>query len=123
MTTNTDEDEPGVAALLDALGDGDCRAIITELTEPMTAKELSEACDIPPSTVYQKVGHLAAVSLLDERTDVRHDGHHTTRYAVAFDALHVELSENRTLTVRADRPERTADERLADMWSEVRKER
>lgn len=123
MTANADDDVPNVSALLDTLGDDDCRTIISELADPMTADELSEACDIPISTVYRKLGRLQEVSLLEERTNARSDGHHTTRYKVAFDALHFELTENQTFTVRADRPERTANEQLAELWSEIRKER
>lgn len=118
-----ENDTPDIDPLLSALSDGDSRAIIRELTEPMTAGELSEACDIPSSTVYKKLDILCEVSLLHERTDIRPDGHHTTYYEVAFDTIHLELDENHAFEIRADRPERTANERLTEMWSEIRKER
>jgi len=124
MTANKGNDEtPDIARLLDTLGDDDCRMIIEELTEPMTADELIETCDISSSTVYRKLGYLLEASLLRELTEVRSDGHHTTQYEVAFDTLHLELDENHALKARAERPKQTADEHLTEMWSEIRKER
>jgi hypothetical protein len=46
------EDPPSLQAVLDALDDADCRTILRETAEPMTATELIDACDIPKSTVY-----------------------------------------------------------------------
>jgi len=41
------EDSPSLQAVLNALDDADCRAILRETTEPMTATELIDTCDIP----------------------------------------------------------------------------
>lgn len=41
------EDAPSLQAVLDALDDADCRAILRETAEPMTATELIDACEIP----------------------------------------------------------------------------
>jgi DNA-binding transcriptional ArsR family regulator len=115
-------DELDVEVVLDALDDADARAIISALDEPMTASELSDACDIPLSTTYRKLDLLTEASLLLEGTEVRSDGHHTTRYEVAFEEVRVALDEDRCFEVAVEQRDRSAEERLADMWSQVRRE-
>jgi DNA-binding transcriptional ArsR family regulator len=121
-----EEDPPSVDEVLDALADDAARRIVMALTEPKTASDLSEECDIPLSTTYRKLELLTDASLLRESTNIRRDGQHTTRYAVSFDSVTVSLDESddapRDLTVEFSRPERTRDERLADLWSELREE-
>lgn len=117
-----DEELPDLQELLGALEDPDCRTIVRRLDEPMTASELSDECDIPLSTIYRKLDTMSDATLLDELTEVRSDGHHTTRYDVAFDEIRILLEEDRSLDIELSRPAQTADERLADMWSEVSKE-
>lgn len=117
-----DSDEPDLDELLDTLSDPDCRTLVSAIDEPMTAAELSEACDIPQSTTYRKLDRLSDATLLEEVTEIRSDGRHTTRYVVAFEDLEVSLTEDREFAIEITRPKRTADERLADMWSEVQKE-
>jgi len=113
---------PDLQSVLDALDDADCRTIIKHLDEPMTATEVSEECDIPMSTTYRKLDLLTEASLLAEGTEIRPDGHHATRYELDFDAVAIGLTEDREIEVAIDRPARTADERLASLWGEVRKE-
>jgi len=113
---------PDLAALLDALSDPDCRELISAIDSPMTAAELSDVCDIPQSTTYRKLDQLSEATLLEELTEIRSDGRHTTRYAIAFENVDVGLDDSRSFTVEITRPTRTADERLARMWSEVQKE-
>jgi DNA-binding transcriptional ArsR family regulator len=115
-------DETDLEAILDALDDEAARRIIRSLDEPMTASELSEACDIPLSTTYRKLDLLTEASLLLQGTEIRSDGHHATTYEVAFDAVHIELTEERDLTVSVEKREWAPEERLASLWSEVRKE-
>lgn len=117
-----EEDPPSLSEVLDALSDPDCRDIIESIDEPMTAGELSESCDIPQSTAYRKLDLLSDATLLEEQTEIRSDGRHTTRYEVAFEDVTVGVEDDRTLELEITRPARTADERLADMWSEVQKE-
>ncbi len=88
----------------------------------MTAAELTNQCEIPQSTLYRKLELLTESTLLEESTEIRQDGHHASKYAVAFDEITLVLDEDRTLAVQIERPARTADERLAELWSEVRKE-
>lgn len=113
--------EPPLQSVLDALDDEDCRDIIRALSEPMTAEEVSEACDIPSSTTYRKLDLLSEADLLAESVDVRSDGHHATCYRTDFQAVIVALTEARDLTVEVERPGEDAADRLASMWGEVRK--
>jgi len=117
-----DDEGPELQAVLDALDDPACREIVSVLSEPMTAEEISEAAEIPLSTTYRKLDQLTDASLLEEGVEVRSDGQHASRYAVAFDEVSIGLSEEREFGVDISRQPRTADERLANLWSEVRKE-
>jgi DNA-binding transcriptional ArsR family regulator len=119
-----EEAPPDVGDVLDALADDAARRIVTALSEPKTASELSEECEIPLSTTYRKLEKLTDASLLDESTDIRRDGQHTTRYAVAFEEVAVSVDEEneRAFAVEFERPEQARDERLADLWSELREE-
>ncbi|ELY87495.1 MULTISPECIES: winged helix-turn-helix domain-containing protein [Natrialba] len=116
------ESMPSAAEICAALDDPDCREIIRNLEEPMTASELTARCEIPQSTLYRKLELLTESTLLEETTEIRRDGHHASKYAVAFDEITLGLDEDRSLSVQIDRPAQTADERLAELWSEVRKE-
>lgn len=111
---------PELQAVLDALDDPDCRDIVRELDDARTARELSEACDMPLSTTYRKLELLSNASLVDERTQIRSGGHHTTEYALDFEAVRIAIDDDRTFDVAIDRPARPPDEQLAQLWSEVR---
>jgi len=116
------EDAPKLGFVLDALDDPDCRRIIRQLDEPMTASEISTQCDIPTSTTYRKLEQLTDASILSEGTTIKSDGHHTSAYAVAFEEVTVFLDDERRFEVSISRPAQSADEKLADLWGEVRKE-
>jgi DNA-binding transcriptional ArsR family regulator len=116
------EESPALDEVLSALDDADCRAIIRALDEPLSAGEVSDRCDIPSSTAYRKLDLLTEAELLTESTEVRPDGHHTTLYDVDFEQVVIGLEDDRTLEVGIDRPARSPDEQLANMWREVRKE-
>ena len=109
-------------AVLDALDDADARAIIRGLEEPKTASDISEQCDIPLSTTYRKLDLLTDAALLKEGTAIRADGHHATTYEVSFDAVRVFLTETRDFDVEIEGDRQGPDERLADIWSKVRRE-
>lgn len=114
-------DAPAPEAVLGALDDEDCRAILAAIDEPLTAAELSEHCDIPTSTTYKKLDRLTEAGLLEEQLEVRQDGHHTTQYLPAFESVEV-TRDGDGLSVKVDRPAESADERLASLWSEVQRE-
>lgn len=115
------EEAPDAPAVLAALDDPDCRRIIRALETPHSARELSEACDMPLSTTYRKLELLTDASIIAERTRIREGGHHTTQYSLDVEAVHLSLNEDRELEVAITRPARTADEQLAQLWSEVRR--
>ncbi|MFB6166016.1 MAG: helix-turn-helix domain-containing protein [Haloarculaceae archaeon] len=117
-----DESQPELQPVLDALDDPTCRAIVRNLTEPMTAEEIAETCDVPLSTTYRKLDLLTEASLLEEGMQLRPDGQHASEYEVNFEEVVVRLSEDREFEAAISRVPRTADERLRDLWSEVRKE-
>jgi len=116
------DETPDLQPVLDALEDPDCREIVRTLSEPMTAEEISEATDVPISTTYRKLELLTEASLVEEGVEIRTDGQHASSYTVAFEELTIGLSEDREFTLDISLRSRTADERLADIWSEVRKE-
>ncbi|GGN22606.1 ArsR/SmtB family transcription factor [Halarchaeum nitratireducens] len=116
------DDDLDLARVLDALNDADCRAFLDALEEPMTANELSEACDVPLSTTYRKLELLTDATLVDEETEVRSDGRHRSRYRAAFDSLEVAFDDDHDLDLDVERPARGPSERLADIWAEVQKE-
>lgn len=115
------EASPDLQAVLDALDDPDCRAIVVALEEPMTAKEVAAAADVPLSTTYRKLDLLSEASLLDEGTEIRRDGQHATRYEVAFEEVVVALDDERDFDVSITRPPAAPDRRIEDLWTEVRK--
>lgn len=113
---------PSAEEICAALDDPDCREIIQTLEHPQTAAELTAQCEIPQSTLYRKLELLTEATLLEESTEIRRDGHHASKYSIAFERITLGLEEDRTLTVEIERPARTAEERLAELWSEVRRE-
>lgn len=117
------EEPPDPSAVLNALSDEDARAILRTLTEPMTAQELQAECDIPESTLYRKLDVLTETGLLTQQTRIRRNGHHANEYAVSFSAITVTRDdETGELLIDIVTPARTADERLAELWTEVGKE-
>ncbi|MBX0324642.1 helix-turn-helix domain-containing protein [Halomicroarcula sp. F13] len=117
-----DEETPELTTVLDALDDEDCRDIVSVLDEPMTASEISEQSDVPLSTTYRKLELLTDSSLLYEGVEVRPDGQHASRYAVDFEEVVIALDEHREFAVDITHRARSPDQRLENLWSEVRKE-
>lgn len=115
-----EDDDPDVATVLEALHDDDCRTILSQLEEPKTARALLERCEIPRSTLYRKLDRLSEATLVREGTEIREDGSHASRYGVDFEEIIV--THNGSIRIEIERPARSADERLAEMWSEVRRE-
>jgi predicted transcriptional regulator len=116
------DEAPGLETLLDALDDEDCREIVRELAEPMTAQEIADASEVPLSTTYRKLELLTEASLLEERVEVRPEGHHRSVYAIDFEAVVVALAEDRDFEIEIARQPLSPDRRLESLWSEVRKE-
>lgn len=115
------EDEPDLEVVLDALDDPASRTIVETLAEPMSAGEVADASGVPLSTTYRKLDELSAASLVDQRTVIRRDGHHTTEYRTDFEAVMVGFRAERRLGVRVTRPDAPTAQ-LESMWTEVRRE-
>jgi len=95
-----------VQAVLGALADADCRRILAELDDPGTAPEIAERCDLPRTSAYRKLSTLSEADLLDERIEVREDGHHATRYvrSVSGVFLAYDGGESFSMDVLPDEP-------------------
>jgi len=119
---SADDTPPDIDTVLGALHDEDCRTILAELGDPRTARSLLDRCDIPRSTLYRKLDRLSEATLVSEGTEIREDGSHATRYRLNFEDVVVTRTDSVGLEVEIDRPTQKPDERLADMWSEVRRE-
>lgn len=118
------EGEPDLQAALDALDDPDCRTILEYLAimNPMTAHELSTECDIPLSTLYRKLDLLKEASLVIEKTEIQPEsqGRHRSHYHSNFEVVSVTLDEENGLALEIKRPARDSQDRLAELWSEMR---
>ncbi|WP_435125539.1 helix-turn-helix domain-containing protein [Halobaculum sp. D14] len=131
----TTADDPALQDVLDALGDPDCRAILRETTDPMTATDLADACTISKSTLYRKLDLLSRASLVRESIEAGPDGGRVSRYERDVTDVTVSIDvdgddsngsdgsaaggdgDEAGFAVTVSRPARAADERLADMWS------
>ena len=118
----SDEDNPPIEQILEALGDPDSQTILEETTSPMTAKEIAENKDIPISTLYRKLDLLSSATLLRELHTVHQERGRITRYQRNFTNIHIFASDNGKLDVEMNRPKRPANQRLADMWSKMGEE-
>lgn len=113
------EDSPSLQTVLDALDDADCRAILRETADPMTATELIDACEIPRSTLYRKLERLSQASLVRERDTINPGGGRTTTYRRDFDDVTISMDDDEGFSVSVERPPEKAEERLADIWSKM----
>lgn len=114
-----DEDASSLQTVLAALEDPDCRSILESTKTPMTAKEISNTCEIPKSTVYRKLEHLSNASLVRELVAINPNGGRTTRYQRNFEDVVISMDESDELSLGIKRPTKSPDERLASLWSEM----
>ena len=103
------DDDRDVAAISSLLADECARTILTETaTKPLSAKELSERCEVSPPTVYRRLDELEEYNLVNEQTHPDAEGHHYNVYTATLDRIVVELTED-GFTLRLARRERMAD--------------
>ncbi|WP_324761121.1 ArsR/SmtB family transcription factor [Haloarcula montana] len=106
-------------ALLDLLGQQRVRQILAATSrDPQSAKELSEACDVAPSTIYRRVEEMLATDLLVERTRIESDGSHHSVYEANVDHLDVDIDDGTidvSVVVRED-----AAQRFSRIWTDIR---
>ena len=94
------DSEDGLAQILGALDDSDCREIL-KMTgdEALSASELAELCDLPLSTTYRKLELLTEAGLLEERTRIRHSGKHVSEYVVRIDDVMISIDSGNGIEV------------------------
>lgn len=112
-------DSPSFQDILGVLDDDDCRNILRETTEPMTANELSDICDIPKSTLYRKLELLSTASLVSEEVIINPSGGRTTRYERNFDAVTISMDNENEFSVTVKRSSKEVEDRLANIWSKM----
>lgn len=89
----SDVDERVEDDLLTALSDPRSRAILRSIANrTLTAAELSEALDLPLSTVYRKLDRLVETPLVEETHRLASDGRHPAQYSCPVDRIEVTLS-------------------------------
>lgn len=116
MTNETVPEDPALATLVDVLDDECARTILAATsTEPMSASELSDVCDVSESTIYRRVDRLDDATLLAQRTRPRADGHHETVYVATLDRFEVELRDGEFALSVTRRGDDLADQ-LTDLW-------
>lgn len=118
----TGDEYDGKQPVFDALADPDCRRIVVALDEPMTAKEIARQCDLPQTSTYRKLELLSEAGFLAERTEVRRDGHHATRYEKDLEGLFVAVDGEESFDVELVGRTESPDERLARFWSRISEE-
>jgi len=107
----TDEQSADPQAVLAALEDDACRAILEATSdESLTATEVSEQCEIPMSTAYRKVELLADAMLVEEQVRINTSGKHATEYRTCFDdvVISVDSGEIEVELITADSADATA---------------
>lgn len=96
----TIDDADDVQAILHALQDDDCRAVLDATGDTsLSASELAERCDLPLSTAYRKLETLTDAGLLTERTRLSPDGKHASEYIRAVDEVVVDAEAGFELTI------------------------
>lgn len=107
--------------MFELLGDEYVRDILTATSrEPLSAKELSDRCDMSVSTVYRRADALIEQGLLAERTHVDRDGHHHSEYEAAIEHVDIDL-EDGSFSV-AVRETADAVDRFTRVWEGIRRE-
>lgn len=91
-----DEDDapPQAAAVLTLLDDEYAESILDALRDgPRPAQDLVDACDASRPTVYRRLDTLEAAGVVSSHTALHPDGHHRKEFALAVDALTLELAD------------------------------
>jgi DNA-binding transcriptional ArsR family regulator len=100
------ESDAELESLLGALEDADCRAIIEATNaKPLSASELSEACDLPLSTTYRKLDQLTEVGVLEEQLRISKSGQHKSEYTLRIEQISLTVDgDGISLAVSQDQP-------------------
>lgn len=114
-----DRDDEEVRSIASLLADECTQTILTEtVTEPMSADELSEACDVSPQTVYRRLEELTDQDLIEEDLQPDAEGNHHKVYTATLVRVVVELTPD-GFELQVSRRDRMAD-RFTQFIDEVR---
>ena len=114
-------EERDTSAIFAILDDDYARAILEATRrDRLSAKALSQECNMSVSTVSRRVNTLLEHDLLIEHTHVDPDGHHYSEYEAQLDRVDVQLLES-GFDVRIELREDAAD-RFTRIWDEMRNE-
>lgn len=116
------EEQPDQQPILAALADPDCRSILATVDEPLPAKAVADACELPQTTTYRKLQQLCEAELVDDRTELRSDGHHTTTYVRDCTGVFVPLEGEQQFDVDLFVDRESPDKRLERLWTSVSEE-
>lgn len=90
----SEPDQGATVALLDALNDPACRAILHATADrPMTAIELTGSLSLSQSTTYRKLDQLRAAGLLEVSRRIDAAGNHPYQYLCGVDSIHIALAD------------------------------
>jgi DNA-binding transcriptional ArsR family regulator len=88
--SQTDREQPVGQQILQALANPRNRAILQKTAAtPYSAKQLSDACDIPTSTVYRRINDLVEAGLLEEQLKFNPDGKNSHEYRLRISAVQI----------------------------------
>lgn len=105
--------------VLDLLGDRTVRRIlIAAVSEPCSARDIAEALDVAPSTVYRHVDDLLEADLLAEQLKLEPDGSHHRLFVTRLEHVDIDLEPD-GFTVRVGITQ-TPSERFAHVWDTIR---
>lgn len=66
--------------------------LIETTTEPMSANELSDACDVSPQTIYRRLENLNEYDMIAEEVKLGDSGHHYKVYTATLDSVVIKLT-------------------------------
>jgi predicted transcriptional regulator len=110
-------DEADADEILDLLDDQYAQVILQQTrNNAMSAKEISETCDISVSTVYRRTERLIECGLLAERRVAQPDGTHYSLYEARLDELTVRLTDDGFEITVSEKATGDLADRFTDMW-------
>lgn len=88
--------------------------LVAASSEPCSAQDLAEHCEISLPTVYRRVNNLVEQDLLEEQLRVDPEGNHYHLYISNFNAVQFEIEERRF--VANLRLKRDVIDRFGELW-------
>lgn len=110
-------DDPQTDEILDLLDDAYVQSILLQTRDnALSAKELSEECDISLSTVYRRTERLIEYELLAERRIAQPDGNHYTVYEARLEELTIRLTDDGFEIAVSKKPSGNLADRFTNIW-------